>query len=98
MDNARRLEIATRATYGSRLYMTETVRFNTIAILTNLTALETNRILMLRGAGLLDKNCRAVHTYERSDVLKQCIALAIMVSFEMTVRRGDKRSALARVC
>ena len=78
--------------------MTETVRFNTIAILTNLTALETNRILMLRGAGLLDKNCRAVHTYERSDVLKQCSALVVMVSFGMIVRRGGKRSALARVC
>ena len=51
MDNARRLEIATRATFGSVLYMTETERFNTIAILTNLTALETNRILMLRGRG-----------------------------------------------
>jgi len=60
MNNARRLEIATRATYGSGLYMTKTARFNTIAILTNLTALETNRILMLRGAGLLDKICRAV--------------------------------------
>jgi len=74
---AKRLELAARATSGSGLYMTEAARFNTIATLTNLAALEANRMPMLREAGLLDNICRAVHN-ERSDVPKQCSALAIM--------------------
>lgn len=76
---AKRLELAARATSGSGLYMTEAARFNTIATLTNLAALEANRMPMLREVGLLDNICRAVHN-ERSDVPKQCSALAIMVS------------------
>ena len=76
---AKRLELAARATSGSGLYMTEAARFNTIATLTNLAALEANRMSMLHEAGLLDNICRAVHN-ERSDVPKQCSALAIMVS------------------
>lgn len=75
---AKRDELAKRAMSGSGLYMTEAARFNTIATLTNLAALETNRMSMLREAGLLDNICRAVHN-ERSDVPKQCSALAIMV-------------------
>lgn len=75
---AKRIELATRATSGSGLYMTEAARFNTIATLTNLAALENNRMPMLREPGLLDNICRAVHN-ERSDVPKQCSALAIMV-------------------
>ncbi|KAL7552948.1 hypothetical protein ACHAWF_017317 [Thalassiosira exigua] len=74
---AKRLEVATRATSGSGLYMTEAARFNTIATLTNLAALEANRMSMLKEPGLLDNICRAVHN-ERSDVPKQCSALAIM--------------------
>jgi len=77
VKQAKRLELATRATSGSGLYMTEAARFNTIATLTNLAALETNRMPMLREVGLLDNICRAVHN-ERSDVPKQCSALAIM--------------------
>ena len=76
---AKRLELAARATSGSGLYMTEAARFNTIATLTSLAALEANRMSMLHEAGLLDNICRAVHN-ERSDVPKQCSALAIMVS------------------
>ena len=76
---AKRLEMATRATSGAGLYMTEAARFNTIATLTNLAAHEANRMPMLREPGLLDNICRAVHN-ERSDVPKQCSALAIMVS------------------
>lgn len=75
---AKRLEMATRATSGSGLYMTEAARFNTIATLTNLAAHEANRMPMLREPGLLDNICRAIHN-ERSDVPKQCAALAIMV-------------------
>jgi len=59
--------------------MTEAARFNTIATLTNLAAHEANRMPMLREPGLLDNICRVVHN-ERSDVPKQCSALAIMVS------------------
>ena len=77
---AQRLEMATKATSGAGLYMTEAARFNTIATLTNLAAHEANRMPMLREPGLLDNICRAVHN-ERSDVPKQCAALAIMVSF-----------------
>jgi len=76
-DSAKRLELATRATSGSGLYMTEAARFNTIATLTNLAALESNRMSMLLEPGLLDNICRAVHN-EHSDVPKQCSALAIM--------------------
>jgi hypothetical protein len=76
---AKRLELATRATSGAGLYMTEAARFNTIATLTNLAAHEANRMPMLREPGLLDNICRVVHN-ERSDVPKQCSALAIMVS------------------
>ena len=94
VKQAKRLELATRATSGSGLYMTEAARFNTIATLTNLAALETNRMPMLREVGLLDNICRAVHN-ERSDVPKQCSALAIMVSF-VVVRRGGERCALGR--
>ena len=76
-EKAKRLELAKRATSGSGLYMTEAARFNTIATLTNLAALEANRMPMLWEPGLLDNICRAVHN-ERSDVPKQCSALAIM--------------------
>ena len=76
---AKRQEMATRATSGAGLYMTEAARFNTIATLTNLAAHEENRMNMLHEPGLLDNICRAVHN-ERSDVPKQCAALAIMVS------------------
>lgn len=75
--HAARLALATRATSGSGLYMTEAARFNTIATLTNLAALEANRMPMLSEPGLMDNVCRAVHN-ERSDVPKQCSALAIM--------------------
>jgi hypothetical protein len=76
-ENEKRMELASRATSGSGLYMTEAARFNTIATLTNLAALEGNRMQMLQEPGLLDNVCRAVHN-ERSDVPKQCSALAIM--------------------
>jgi hypothetical protein len=79
---AKRLELATRATSGAGLYMTEAARFNTIATLTNLAAHEPNRMPMLREPGLLDNICRVVHN-ERSDVPKQCSALAIMVSIRI---------------
>jgi hypothetical protein len=48
------MELASRATSGSGLYMTEAARFNTIATLTNLAALEDNRMQMLQEPGLLD--------------------------------------------
>ena len=76
-ENDKRMELASRATSGSGLYMTEAARFNTIATLTNLAALEDNRMQMLQEPGLMDNVCRAVHN-ERSDVPKQCSALAIM--------------------
>jgi hypothetical protein len=76
-ENDKRMELAMRATSGSGLYMTEAARFNTIATLTNLAALEDNRMQMLQEPGLIDNVCRAVHN-ERSDVPKQCSALAIM--------------------
>ncbi|KAL3808097.1 hypothetical protein ACHAXA_010809 [Cyclostephanos tholiformis] len=77
LRRAKRLELATRATSGAGLYMTEAARFNTIATLTNLAAHEANRMRMLQEPGLLDNICRVVHN-ERSDVPKQCSALAIM--------------------
>jgi hypothetical protein len=76
-ESAKRLELASRATSGSGLYMTEAARFNTIATLTNLAALESNRMQMLLEPGLLDNICRAVHN-EHNDVPKRCSALAIM--------------------
>jgi hypothetical protein len=76
-EKDKRMELAMRATSGSGLYMTEAARFNTIATLTNLAALEDNRMQMLQEPGLMDNVCRAVHN-ERSDVPKQCSALAIM--------------------
>ncbi|KAL7518573.1 hypothetical protein ACHAWX_003387 [Stephanocyclus meneghinianus] len=76
-ETEKRMLLASRATSGSGLYMTEAARFNTIATLTNLAALEENRMQMLREPGLMDNVCRAVHN-ERSDVPKQCSALAIM--------------------
>ena len=77
LRRARRLELAALATSGNGLYMTEAARFNTIAILTNLAAHESNRMLMLHEPGLLDNICRVVHN-ERNEVPKQCSALAIM--------------------
>ncbi len=62
---------------GLGLYMTEAARFNAIAILTNLAAVEQNRMLMLSTNGLVDNIARVVHN-ERSDVARQCSALAIM--------------------
>lgn len=64
-------------TAGAGLYMTEAARFNAIAILTNLAAVEQNRMLMLSEPGLVDNIARVVHN-ERSDVARQCSALAIM--------------------
>ncbi len=65
------------ATSGSGLYMTEAARFNAIAILTNLAAVEENRMYMLSEPGLVDNIARVVHN-ERSDVARQCSSLAIM--------------------
>jgi hypothetical protein len=62
---------------GLGLYMTEAARFNAIAILTNLAAVEHNRMTMLSEPGLVDNIARVVHN-ERSDVARQCSALAIM--------------------
>lgn len=87
LRRAKRLELATRVTSGAGLYMTEAARFNTIATLTNLAAHEANRMPMLREPGLLDNICRVVHN-ERSDVPKQCSALAIMVSLCKILRHG----------
>ena len=64
-------------TAGAGLYMTEAARFNAIAILTNLAAVEKNRMLMLSEPGLVDNIARVVHN-ERSDVARQCSSLAIM--------------------
>lgn len=44
----KRLELATRATSGPGLYVTEAARFNTIAALDNLAAHEANRMPMFR--------------------------------------------------
>jgi len=62
---------------GVGLHMTEASRFNTIAILTNLAAAEPNRMFMLAEPGLVDNISRVVHN-ERSDIARQCSALAIM--------------------
>lgn len=62
---------------GAGLYMTEAARFNAIAVLTNLAAVEQNRMLMLSEPGLVDNIARVVHN-ERSDVARQCSSLAIM--------------------
>lgn len=62
---------------GVGLYMTEAARFNAIAILTNLAAVEKNRMIMLSEPGLVNNIARVVHN-ERSDVARQCVALAIM--------------------
>ena len=75
-SKVRRLEIAASATSGAGLYMTEAARFNTIATLTNLAAHEANRMRMLGEPGMLDNICRVVFN-ERSDVPKECAALAI---------------------
>lgn len=64
-------------TAGGGLYMTEAARFNAIAVLTNLAAVEQNRMLMLSEPGLVDNIARVVHN-ERSDVARQCSSLAIM--------------------
>jgi hypothetical protein len=65
------------ATAGAGLYMTEAARFNAIAVLTNLAAVEQNRMHMLSEPGLVDNIARVVHN-ERSDVARQCSSLAIM--------------------
>jgi len=77
-------EIATEGANGIRgtsagvgLYMTEASRFNAIAVLTNLTSVEKNRMLMLSEPGLVNNIARVVHN-ERSDIARQCSALAIM--------------------
>mmetsp|Transcript_3583 Transcript_3583/g.9583 ORF Transcript_3583/g.9583 Transcript_3583/m.9583 type:complete len:644 (+) Transcript_3583:1833-3764(+) len=62
---------------GVGLHMTEAARFNVIATLTNLAAAEPNRMRMLAEPGLVDNVARVVHN-ERSDVARQCSALAIM--------------------
>lgn len=62
---------------GVGLYMTEASRFNAIAVFTNLASVEKNRMLMLSEPGLADNVARVVHN-ERSDVARQCSALAIM--------------------
>lgn len=51
--------------------------FNAIATLTNLAAVEENRMIMLSEQGLLDNIARVVHN-ERSDMARHCSALAIM--------------------
>lgn len=65
------------ASAGAGLVMTEAARFNTIATLTNLAAAEENRIAMLTTRGLADNIARIVQN-ERSDVARQCAALALM--------------------
>lgn len=69
---------------GTGLVMTEAARFNTIATLTNLAAAEENRITMLTTVGLVDSIARIVQN-ERSDVARQCSALALM-----NLSNGDK--------
>jgi hypothetical protein len=72
------------ASAGTGLVMTEAARFNTIATLTNLAAAEENRITMLTTPGLVDNIARVVQN-ERSDVARQCSALALM-----NLSNGDK--------
>ncbi len=62
---------------GIGLYMTEASRFNAIAAFTNLASVEKNRMIMLSEPGLVNNIARVVHN-ERSDVARQCSALAIM--------------------
>ena len=62
---------------GVGLYMTEASRFNAVAVLTNLASLEKNRMIMLSEPGLVNNIARVVDN-ERSDVARQCSALAIM--------------------
>ena len=62
---------------GVGLYMTEASRFNAIAIMANLAAVEKNRMLMLSEPGLVNNIARVVSN-ERSDVARQCSSLAIM--------------------
>jgi len=66
------------------LIMTEAARFNTIATLTNLAAAEENRITMLAEPSMVDNIARIVQN-ERSDVARQCSALALM-----NLSNGDK--------
>jgi len=72
------------ASTGVGLIMTEAARFNTIATLTNLAAAEENRITMLTTPGLVDNIARIVQN-ERSEVARQCSALALM-----NLSNGDK--------
>jgi hypothetical protein len=72
------------STAGMGLVMTEASRFNTIATLTNLAASEENRVTMLTTPGLVDNIARIVQN-ERSDVARQCSALALM-----NLSNGDK--------
>mmetsp|Transcript_29512 Transcript_29512/g.41305 ORF Transcript_29512/g.41305 Transcript_29512/m.41305 type:complete len:680 (-) Transcript_29512:384-2423(-) len=69
---------------GAGLIMTEAARFNTVATLTNLAAAEQNRITMLAEPMLVDNIARIVQN-ERSDVARQCSALALM-----NLSNGDK--------
>lgn len=62
---------------GVGLYMTEASRFNAIAIMANLAAVEKNRMIMLSEPGLVNNIARVVNN-ERSDVARQCSSLAIM--------------------
>lgn len=62
---------------GAGLYMTEASRFNAIAAFTNLASVEKNRMIMLSEPDLVNNIARVVHN-ERSDVARQCSALAIM--------------------
>jgi hypothetical protein len=69
---------------GAGLYFTEASRFNTIATLTNLAASERVRMRMLSEPDLVDHIALVAHT-ERSDVARQCSALALM-----NLSNGDK--------
>lgn len=61
----------------THLVMTEAARFHTLATLTNLAASENNRRTLLQTPGLVDAIARVV-PQERSDVARQCSALALM--------------------
>mmetsp|Transcript_8174 Transcript_8174/g.22757 ORF Transcript_8174/g.22757 Transcript_8174/m.22757 type:complete len:917 (+) Transcript_8174:190-2940(+) len=77
---------STPADDGLGLHMTEAARFNAIATLTNLAAAEPNRMTMLGEPNLIDSVARVVHN-ERSDVARQCAALAIM-----NLSNGDREN------
>jgi hypothetical protein len=62
---------------GPTLVLTEAARFHTIATLTNLAAMEDNRLTMLREPRLVENIALLVQN-ERADVAKQCSALALM--------------------